>query len=256
MSNPYDFSNSNALIVGGATGLGKEIANALASHGADVLITSRNEKKLKTVTEEINELDINGTCSFFPCDITDTNSLKSLIDHVSIVTGGKLNILFNSAGINIRNPIEKIIEDDWDKIHDVNLKGAFLLNQLSFDLLRSADFGRVINIASIFSSVTYPDRAAYASSKGALLMLSKTLALEWAKYKITVNTISPGPFLTEINTKVLENPENYEKFCTRIPMSRFGEPSEIITSALFLASPMSSYITGTDLIVDGGWTSA
>ncbi len=256
MKKPFDFSGTKALIVGGASGLGKEIANALTAHGGDVILSSRDEQKLELISNEINDLDNTGVCSFAPVDVADSSSIKELMQQVSNISEGRLNILINSAGINIRNPIDKISIEDWESIHEINLTGAFLLNQLSFDLLRKADFGRVINITSIFSSVTYPDRAAYASSKGGLLMLSKTLALEWAKYNITVNTISPGPFLTEINTKVLDDPENYQKFCSRIPMTRFGEPNEIITSALFLASPMSSYVTGTDLIVDGGWTSA
>tara|TARA_B100002052_G_scaffold299177_1_gene336004 strand:- start:12664 stop:13431 length:768 start_codon:yes stop_codon:yes gene_type:complete len=253
---PFNFKGSTALVVGGATGLGREIANALATHGADVIISSRNEKKLNAVSDQINELDISGNCSYKQLDITNKDSIEDLSTFVSEKTNSKLNILVNSAGMNIRNPIEKIDLDDWDKVMDVNLRGALLLHQGFFGLLKAAEYGRVINITSIFSSVTYPDRATYSSSKGALLMLSKTLALEWAQHNITVNSISPGPFLTEINAGVLDDKENYEKFCTRIPLARFGNPKEIITSALFLASPMSSYITGTDVMVDGGWTSA
>jgi gluconate 5-dehydrogenase len=256
MFEPFNFNGSKALVIGGATGLGKEIAIALAGHGADVIIASRNIEKLKSTSKEINSGNISGSCSYFDVDISSSNSIEQLVSNVSKMNDGKLNILVNSAGMNIRNPVEKISIDDWDAVMNANLKGAFMINQLSFKLLKKSEYGRVINITSIFSSVTYPERATYAASKGGLLMFSKTLALEWAKYNITVNTISPGPFLTEINTKVLEDKSNYEKFCSRIPMARFGEPKEIVTSALFLASPMSSYVTGTDLIIDGGWTTA
>jgi NAD(P)-dependent dehydrogenase (short-subunit alcohol dehydrogenase family) len=256
MLEPFNFNGSKALVIGGATGLGKEIAIALAGHGADVIIASRNIEKLKATSKNINSGDISGSCTYFDVDISSSHSIEQLVSNVSKMNDGKLNILVNSAGMNIRNPIEKISIDDWDTVMNANLKGAFMINQLSFKLLEKSEYGRVINITSIFSSVTYPERATYSASKGGLLMFSKTLALEWAKYNITVNTISPGPFLTEINTKVLEDKSNYEKFCSRIPMARFGEPKEIVTSALFLASPMSSYVTGTDLIIDGGWTTA
>ena len=123
---PFNFKGSTALVVGGATGLGREIANALATHGADVIISSRNEKKLKDVSDQINELDISGNCSYKPLDITNKDAIEDLSTFVSEKTNSKLNILVNSAGINIRNSIEKIDLDDCDKVMDVNLRGAFL----------------------------------------------------------------------------------------------------------------------------------
>ncbi len=256
MIDTFNFKNSKALVIGGATGLGKEIALSLVQHGADVIISSRDEIKLKNTCEQINNECSSESCSYSQVDITSESSIKNLISHVSNKFQNGLNILVNSAGMNIRNPIEDITNSDWDEVMHSNLRGAFIMHRAAFELLKKAEYGRVINITSIFSSVTYPDRATYAASKGGLLMFSKTLALEWAKHGITVNTISPGPFLTEINTKVLEDKENYQKFCARIPLARFGEPEEIISAALFLASPKSSYVTGSDIIVDGGWTSA
>ncbi len=256
MINPFNFENSRALVIGGSTGLGKEITSALLRHGADVIIASRDSQRLEEACNGMNSNGFLGSCSYKDVDITSEDSINDLINYVSAEFDNGLNILINSAGMNIRNPIEKIQNDDWDQVMNANLRGAFILHRSVFHLLKEAEYGRVINIASIFSSVSYPERATYAASKGGLLMFSKTIAIEWAKYGITVNTISPGPFLTEINTKVLEDRENYEKFCSRIPMARFGEPEEIITAALFLASPQSSYVTGSDIIVDGGWTSA
>ena len=179
-----------------------------------------------------------------------------MIHERSEIVSGKVYFFVISSGCNIRNPIQDITLEEWNKIISTNLTGAFLLAKYSYSLLKNSDFARLINITSIFSTVSFPDRTSYSSSKGGMLQLTKTLALELSDKNITVNSISPGPFLTEMNKKVLDNPKNYQKFCERIPMKRFGNPEEIITSALFLASKLTSYVTGTNLIIDGGWTSA
>ncbi len=251
----FDFTNATALIVGGGSGIGKEIAIALCKNGADVVITGRNEDKLNSVKKKIDILG-KGLCYSISSDVRSEESVKGLMSAVSDIFSGKLNILVNSAGTNIRAPIEDVSLKDFQEVMDVNLTGTFLTTKLAHPLLAAADYGRVINLASIFSTVTFPHRLSYSSSKGGVLLFSKTIALEWAQQGITVNTISPGPLLTEINQKVLDDKENYEKFCERIPMRRFGEPHEIVTAALFLASPGSSYVTGSDIVVDGGWTSS
>ena len=255
MKQLFDFNDSTALIVGGGSGIGKEIAIALCENGARVLITGRNEEKLITTKEEIDSL-VSGSCDFVVSDVTLESSVDDLMSTASEIFSGKLNILVNSAGTNIRAPIEDVSLEDFQEVMNVNLTGTFLTTKKAYSLLNAADYGRVINLASIFSTVTFPHRLSYSSSKGGVLLFSKTIALEWARQGITVNTISPGPLLTEINKKVLDDKENYEKFCERIPMRRFGEPYEIVTAALFLASPYSSYVTGSDIVVDGGWTSS
>jgi len=174
--------------------------------------------------------------------------------NVGAAFGGSLNIAINTAGFNIRNPIQDISLDEWESIQRTNITGAFLFSRESFPLLKAADWGRLIHITSIFSSRSYPDRLSYATSKGAQLQLVRTLALEWATLGITVNGISPGPFLTEINKPVLDNPENYKSFCNNIPLGRFGNPEEIVSACLFLASEASSYVNGADIVIDGGWT--
>ena len=251
----YEFTNATALIVGGGSGIGREIALALCKNGADVVITGRNKDKLSLVEIEINLLG-GGQCHSICSDVTSEQSLEELMSKVASLFSGKLNILVNSAGTNIRSPIEDVSLKDFQEVLNVNLTGTFLATKLAHALLSAADYGRVINLASIFSTVSFPHRLSYSSSKGGVLLFSKTMAVEWAQQGITVNTISPGPLLTEINQKVLDDKENYEKFCERIPMRRFGEPHEIVTAALFLASPGSSYVTGSDIVVDGGWTSS
>lgn len=250
---PFDFSGANALIVGGATGLGLVMAEALLAHGATVCIASRAEEKIKTVAAELAARH-DGRCSGVAADITNESSADQLIDRIRIQFDNKLNIAVNSAGTNIRNPIENISLEEWEYIQRVNVTGAFIFSKAIFPLLKAAGWGRLINITSIFSTRSFPHRSSYAASKGGLLQLTRTLALEWAPYGITVNAVSPGPFMTEINRAVLDNAENYAAFCRNIPVGRFGEPREIATSCLFLASRASSYITGAEILVDGGWT--
>ncbi|MDB3914817.1 SDR family oxidoreductase [Gammaproteobacteria bacterium] len=255
MKKPFDFKNSTALIIGGGSGIGKEISRSLCEHGANVIIAGRENKKLVSTINEIND-GKEGRCSYHEVDVKSEKSVENLMSHVRKVFDDKLNILVNSAGTNIRSPIKDVALTDFKEVLDTNLTGTFLTTKAAQPLLKAANYGRVINLASIFASVSYPDRLSYASSKAGILLFSKTIALEWALDNITVNTISPGPLLTEINKKVLEDKKNYNKFCERIPMRRFGESYEVITAALFLASPMSGYITGSDIVVDGGWTSS
>ena len=255
MKQPFDFSGATALIVGGGSGIGKEIGKALIQHGADIVISGRSEERLAAAREEISAAG-EGQCHAVAADVTSEDSVAELMSSVSELAPNGINILVNSAGTNIRAPIEEVSLEDFREVIDVNLTGTFLVTKAARPLLKQAEYGRVINLASIFSTVTFPHRLSYSSSKGGVLLFSKTIALEWALENITVNTISPGPLLTEINQKVLDNKENYEKFCERIPMRRFGEPHEIVSAALFLASPHSSYVTGSDIVVDGGWTSS
>lgn len=250
---PFDFSGATALIVGGATGLGFVMAEALLAHGATVCISSRAEEKVKNGARELASHH-DGRCVGIAADITNESSVKQLIDRLGAQFKGKLNIAINSAGTNIRNPIESISLEEWESIQRINMTGAFIFSKAIFPLLKTAGWGRLINITSIFSTRSFPHRLSYAVSKGGLLQLTRTLALEWAPYGITVNAVSPGPFMTEINRPVLDNPQNYAAFCSNIPLGRFGEPREIATSCLFLASPASSYVTGAEILVDGGWT--
>jgi NAD(P)-dependent dehydrogenase (short-subunit alcohol dehydrogenase family) len=252
--NFFDFKDKTVLITGGASGLGFEMAKGFVESGAKVVIASRNEKKLKTACDKLSMLK-NGEVSFVCFDISQEKSIVEMLETVSEKFDGKLNVVINSSGFNVRNNVEDVALEEWNAILGTNLTGAFLLSKHTLPLLKNADFGRLINVTSIFSTVTFPQRVSYSSSKGGMLLMSKTLALEWAEHGITVNSISPGPFLTEINKAVLDNPENYNKFCENIPLRRFGNPEEITSTALFLASEKSSYITGTDIKIDGGWTS-
>ena len=255
MDDLFNLDGTNSLIIGGASGLGFEAARILYLYGSNVIICGRNLTKLKKSQIKIKKNTFNNTISFFQADITKQKNINNLHNYVEKSFDGKLNILINSAGINIRDKITDISIKDWNEVINTNLTGVMFSTQKLIKLLKNAEYGRIINITSIFSRVTYPDRASYASSKGGLIQLTKTLALELAEFNITANSISPGPMLTDINKKVLEDKTNYLKFCQNIPLGRFGNPKEISTAIMFLASKYSSYVSGSDILIDGGWTS-
>jgi NAD(P)-dependent dehydrogenase (short-subunit alcohol dehydrogenase family) len=254
-SRPFDFSGATALVIGGASGLGRAIAEGLAAHGARVVVAARQLAKARAVSEEIAR-ETGGVVDACSADLTNEPSVRALATFIDDTLRGQLNIAVNSGGMNIRNAIDDISLAEFETVQRTNITGAFLFARTVHPYLRRAGWGRLIHITSIFSSRSFPGRTSYASSKGALLQLTRTLALEWATEGITVNAISPGPIATEMMRPVIEDPERAGQFLRRIPMNRFGEPREVATAALFLASPASSFVTGSDIVVDGGWMSA
>lgn len=249
---PFDFSSATAVVVGGAAGLGAAMAEALARHGAAVCIVARAEEKARKAAETI-AASTGARCHGTPADLASEESVNALGVAIDHLFDGGVNIAVNCAGINIRNPIERVSLSEWESIQRVNSTGAFLFARTMYPRLKRAGWGRLIHLTSIFASRSFPHRASYASSKGALLQLTRTLAVEWAGQNITVNAISPGPIITDMTRPILDNQEAYREFCRNIPMGRFGEPAEVVTACLFLASPASSFVTGADIAVDGGW---
>ena len=250
---PFDFSGATAVVLGGATGLGRAMATGLAVHGATVCVVSRSEEKAEAAADAIRQRS-DGRCWAHAADVSTEASIQRLRETLDRRFGGRLNIAINSAGINVRHPIEEISLEEWESIQRVNSTGAFLFAREMFPLLKAAGWGRLIHITSIFASRSFAGRTSYASSKGALLQLTRTLAIEWADKNVTVNAISPGPFLTEMTQPLLDNQEAYRRFVERLPMKRFADPDELVTACLFLASPASTFVTGADIRVDGGWT--
>ena len=250
---PFDFSGATALVVGGASGLGRAMAEALARHGANVCIAARSADKAGAVAAEIAAA-CGAECRSCACDFVSEDSIRAIGATVDRMFDGKLNIAINSAGVNVRNRIDQISLEEWSSIQQVNSTGAFLFARELYPRLKAAGWGRLIHVTSIFSSRSFAGRTSYASSKGALLQLTRTLAIEWAADNITVNAISPGPILTEMMKPVVTDPSRAGQFRTRIPLGRFGEPWEVATACLFLASRASSFVTGADILVDGGWT--
>jgi NAD(P)-dependent dehydrogenase (short-subunit alcohol dehydrogenase family) len=167
---------------------------------------------------------------------------------------GTVDILVNNAGINIRGAAAELSEADWEAVMSINLKAPFLCAQAFGPAMCRRGWGRIINLGSILSVIAIPGRAPYASSKAGVLNLTRVLALEWATQGVTVNAICPGPFATDMNKQLLDDPEKYRAFVEKIPMGRWGELHEIAGAAVFLASDAGSYVTGSALFVDGGWT--
>jgi NAD(P)-dependent dehydrogenase (short-subunit alcohol dehydrogenase family) len=241
-----------ALVTGGSRGLGRVIADALASAGADVAITARQAESARRTAEVIATTSTRKAIGL-AADVTERSSVEAMVAQV-LETLGRLDILVNNAGVNIRGPIEVLSENDWDTVIDTNLKGPWLCCRAVAPLMKRQKSGRVINVSSMLGEISLPDRSPYASSKGGLTLLTKTLALEWAKDGINVNALCPGPFATEINTPLLNDPATRAQMEADVPLGRWGDPVELGPAAVFLASEASSFMTGATLFIDGGYT--
>ena len=241
-----------ALVTGGARGLGRTMALALAEAGADVALAGRNVKACEEAAVAIADATGRRTRAF-AVDVTQSADVERLSTEVESQMG-PVDILVNNAGTNIRGPIEQLTEADWDTVIDTNLKGPFLCARALGPRMVKRGWGRVINLASVLGTIALAGRAPYCSSKAGIINLTRVLALEWAGTGVTANAICPGAFGTELNRPLLDDPVKYQEFVRRIPMGRWGEVDEMAGAVVFLASDASSYVTGSALFVDGGWT--
>ncbi len=248
----FRLDRRRALVTGGAKGLGKVIASALAEAGAEVAITSRTLHDGQLAAAEI-ERATGRRALAFQADVTRADEVTRLASEVEAAFGG-VDILINNAGVNVRGPAVDLSEADWDAVLAVNLKAPFLCARALLPGMYRRGWGRVINMGSILSVIALPGRAPYASAKAGLLNLTRVLALEGATQGVTVNAICPGPFATDMNKPLLDDPEKYKAFVAKIPMGRWGELHEVAGPVVFLASESASYVTGSALFVDGGWT--
>ena len=239
-----------ALISGASRGLGRAMALALAGAGARLALVARDVEKLDEVAAAARNL---GSEAFtFTTDITDEAQVLQLEKDVS-ERMGRVQILINNAGVNVRKPITDFTLEEWRRVTDTNLTSAFLMCRSFVPHMKGTGYGRIINMTSIMSHISLPGRAAYSASKAGLLGLTRAVALELAPEGITVVGISPGPFATEMNTVLMQDPEINQQFLSNIAVGRWGKVDEIGKLALFLCSDDAAFITGTDIVIDGGW---
>lgn len=248
----FDLTNKTAIVTGGSKGLGLAMAEGLASAGANLVIISRNQKEAQVAAEKIIA-EYKTKAIAISATVTSEEEIQKAVA-TTIKEFGSIDILINNAGINIRGPIDELSYEDFKKVQQTNVDGTWLPSKAVVPQMKKQKSGRIINLASTLGVVGLANRTPYATSKGAVVQMTRALALELAPFQITVNAICPGPFLTDMNIPIKDD-ENTKKFIIgAVALERWGELKEIQGAALYLASAASSYTTGSLITVDGGWT--
>ena len=247
----FDLSGKVAIVTGAGRGMGCHIALALAKYGSDLVICSRTTSELEKTKEEIERFG--RKVLIHRMDVTKIPEIHFMVEE-SLMTFGHIDILVNNAGVNIPQSAVDVTEETWDQIIDTNLKGLFFCAQAVGKVMIQQKKGKIINISSQSGSVGLPQRAAYCSSKGGVNLLTKVLAIEWAKYNIHVNAIAPTYIETPMTKPMLEKDEFRKYVMGNIPLGRVGKPEDVIGAVIYLASEASNMVTGHVLLIDGGWT--
>lgn len=251
----FDLSGEVALVTGGGRGIGGRLAVGLASVGATVAIADRDFSQADAIKAEIEELG--GDCRLIESDLTRAADCDRAVDE-TVASFGKLTILVNNVGTNVRKSLDEVDEQDWDAVLSVNLKSFFFITRRAGKEMRKAGRGKVINMASlmgwsVFRNPHGQTYGPYAASKGGVISLTRSFAVEWAEHNIQVNAICPTFIDTPLTRPLKEDPLVYDAIVRRTPMGRFGHVDELVGPTIFLASHASDFITGTSLFVDGGW---
>ncbi len=242
-----DFSGKTVIVTGAMRGIGKAIAEQLQDSGATLILTGADKNKIGALSRSLKDKE---NVSYFYLDFLNEESIAQFLSKIKSYK--RIDACINNAGINRINYVYDTQTKDWDEIIKVNLRGPFLLSKEIGKLMRNRRYGRIVNIASIFGVVTKEKRAAYTASKAGLIGLTKTVAVDLAPYNILVNSVSPGFILTDLTKKILSIKE-IKDLESKIPMGRLGVPEDVANITLFLASGLNTYITGQNIIVDGGY---
>ncbi|MCA1597231.1 MAG: 3-oxoacyl-ACP reductase FabG [Chloroflexi bacterium] len=249
----FSLSGKVAFVTGGSRGLGKAIAMGLAGAGASVVVVGRNLEAARAAASEIESVSGQRAIAV-SADVSRSADVDTAVA-AALAEYGQIDILVNNAGVNIRGDCTEYKDEDWLTVLHTNLSSVFYCCRAVGRHMVERRGGRVINLASMMGAISMPGRVAYSSTKAGVVGLTKTLALEWASYGITVNAICPGPFATEMNLPVINDPVANASFTSKIPVGRWGEMNEVAAAALYLASDLAGFTTGASLFVDGGWTS-
>lgn len=248
----FDLTGKSAIVTGGSKGLGEAMAAGLASAGADVLLVSRNEEEVTAAAKQI-AADFGHRAVAVRADVTSPDDVDVMVNR-AMTEFGKIDILINNAGTNIRGPIDELTFEEFKQVLDVNVNGIWLCTRAVVKHMKAVTYGRIIQLASTLGLVGLANRTPYTSSKGAVVQMTRALGLELAPHGISCNAICPGPFLTPMNVPIAETEEAKKFIVGATALSRWGRMEEIQGAAIFLASDASSYMTGSMLTVDGGWT--
>ncbi|MBW1799665.1 MAG: glucose 1-dehydrogenase [Deltaproteobacteria bacterium] len=249
--NMFDLSGKTAIVTGGSGGAGKAISIGLALFGADVVVTART---LSTLEETAAEIEKQGRKALpIACDVADEDNVNNMVGQ-TMKEFGKIDILVTTAGIALRHPAEEMVIDDFQKVMEVNVKGTMnCCKAVAQEMIKKGEGGRIVTVGSIRGLQGHPaGYAAYGTSKGAVHLLTKQLATEWAKYKIHVNCIAPCIFWTPLTEPILSDEEMYKVFMQRIPLGRPAEPEDLVGAVVYLSSKASDMVTGATLYIDGG----
>lgn len=255
MKNYFDLKDQVALVTGASAGLGVQMAKALASHGAKIVALARRKEKVEAVAKSISE-EFGVEAIGLQCDITDTKRVDEVVEDV-LSRFGHIDILINNAGTGAVGNAEDITDQQFENEMNIDLFGTFkMARAVAKKAMIPAQYGRIINIASMYGLVgnKIAGSSPYHAAKGGVVNLTRALAAEWGKHHITVNAICPGYFYTDLTRETLNSDFFQQNAKTMIPLERYGEEGELDTAVLFLSSPMSSYVTGVNLPVDGGYT--
>ena len=248
-NSPFDLSGKVALVTGTSRGLGQYFGRALASAGADLIITSRDPATLKNFQSEVESLG--RKVLSLALDVRKLESIHAMSE-AALAHFGKIDILVNNAGCNVRKPALEVTWDDWNLILDTNLRGTFFVSQAVARHMIPRKYGRIINVGSVTCVAGYAGLGPYGASRGGVKQLTMSLADDWGSYGITVNCLAPGWFKTAQNAVMYEDKEWVDYLCDRIPLKRPGQPHDLEGAVVFLASDASAYVTGQTLLVDGG----